>query len=132
MKELRLLLWIGMTVLIGMSLVSSALAQDHIVGESVLRDSIRETALERKAQMRRVEEFFSSPEVTGVLERYSFLGLERITEGVSQLSEQELATLTQQIEELDEEVRAGALSNEHLTYIVIALAAAVIVLIAVN
>ena len=132
MKETRLLFLTYMAVLIGMSLVSSTLAQDHIVGKSVLRDSIRETALERTVQMRRVEEFFSSPEVTRVLERYSFLGLERITEGVSTLSEQELATLTQQIEELDEEVRAGALSNEHLTYIVIALAAAVIVLIAVN
>ncbi len=46
------------------------------------------------------------------------------------LSEDELAELSQRAEEPGPEVAGGALSNEHLTYIVIAIAAAVIVLIA--
>jgi len=46
------------------------------------------------------------------------------------LSEDELAELSQRAEEPGAEVAGGALSNEHLTYIVIAIAAAVIVLIA--
>ena len=48
------------------------------------------------------------------------------------LSEDELATLTARDQQPADTVVGGALSNEHLTYIVIALAAAVIVLIAVN
>jgi hypothetical protein len=46
------------------------------------------------------------------------------------LEADELAQLAQRAEEPGPEVAGGALSNEHLTYIVIALAAAVIVLIA--
>lgn len=46
------------------------------------------------------------------------------------LSETEVSELQARAEEPGPEVTGGALSNEHLTYIVIALAAAVIVLIA--
>lgn len=45
------------------------------------------------------------------------------------LGDEELAELSERAEDPGEEVVGGALSNEHLTYIVIALAAAVIVLI---
>jgi hypothetical protein len=46
------------------------------------------------------------------------------------LDEKELADLAARAEDPDKEIIGGALSNEHLTYIVIALAAAVIVLVA--
>jgi hypothetical protein len=46
------------------------------------------------------------------------------------LSDEEVADLSARAEEPSPDVAGGALSNEHLTYIVIALAAAVIVLIA--
>jgi hypothetical protein len=46
------------------------------------------------------------------------------------LSSEEVAELAARAEEPGPTVAGGALSNEHLTYIVIALAAAVIVLIA--
>ena len=45
------------------------------------------------------------------------------------LQQDELAALSTRNEEPGPEVRGGALSNEHLTYIVIALAAIVLVLI---
>ena len=45
------------------------------------------------------------------------------------LDEDEIATLSQRNQNPGPEVRGGALSNEHLTYIVIALAAIVLVLI---
>jgi hypothetical protein len=45
------------------------------------------------------------------------------------LTAEEVEELTARAEEPGPEVAGGALSNEHLTYIVIALAAAVIVLI---
>jgi len=45
------------------------------------------------------------------------------------LDEEEIAALSQRNQNPGPEVRGGALSNEHLTYIVIALAAIVLVLI---
>lgn len=45
------------------------------------------------------------------------------------LEEKELQELSARNQEPDPELRGGALSNEHLTYIVIALAAAVLVLV---
>ena len=131
MKERRNVFAIPLAFFLGLNLVPPTLAQDHIVSGTVLKDSLRVAAHERESNVKRVGEFFSSPQVGNVLERFDFLGLERITEAIPTLSDQEIATLADQIEELDKEVKAGGLSNEHLTYIVIALAAAVIVLIIV-
>jgi hypothetical protein len=52
------------------------------------------------------------------------------TECARLLDEEELASLTARAEEPADDVAGGALTNQQLTYIVIALAAAVIVLIA--
>ena len=131
MKKRRNVFAIPLAFFLGLNLVPSTLAQDHIVSGTVLKDTLRVAAHERENNVKRVGEFFSSPQVGNVLGRFDFLGLERITEAIPTLSDQELATLADQIEELDKEVKAGELSNEHLTYIVIALAAAVIVLIIV-
>jgi hypothetical protein len=45
------------------------------------------------------------------------------------LDDEEIATLSERNQDPGPEVRGGALSNEHLTYIVIALAAIVLVLV---
>lgn len=50
-------------------------------------------------------------------------------EGAQLLDQQELAEFAALDEEPGDEVIGGALSNQHLTYIVIALAAAVVVLV---
>ncbi len=50
-------------------------------------------------------------------------------EGAQLLDEQELAELAALDEEPGDEVIGGALSNQHLTYVAIALAAAVVVLV---
>ena len=51
------------------------------------------------------------------------------TSGAQLLDEEEMAALSQRNQNPGPEVRGGALSNEHLTYIVIALAAIVLVLV---
>jgi hypothetical protein len=53
-----------------------------------------------------------------------------VEKAVGFLSDEEVARLASQIQRLDRDITAGALSNQHLTYIVIALATAIIVLIA--
>jgi len=132
MDRLRGILRITLILFLGLNFVPSALAQDHIVNETLLKDSLVDAAHEREINARKVGEFFSSPQVGNVLGRFDFLGLERIEEAVPILSDHELAALADQIGELDREVKAGVLTNEQLTYIVIALATAVIVLIIVH
>jgi len=132
MKQLENLLTILLVLFLGLNLVPSALAKDHVVSKTVLQDTLRDAAREREGHVRKFDEFFSSPEVGNVLKRSNFVGLERIAEAIPTLSDHELARLADQIEEIDREVQAGALTNEQLTYIVIALATAVIVLIIVH
>jgi hypothetical protein len=132
MENLRNLLVFLLVFFLGLNLVPYAMAQDHLVSEAVLRNTLRDAAREREKNAETIGEFLSSPQVGKALGRFDFLDLERIAEAVPALSDQELAILADQIVDLDKDVKAGALSNEHLTYIVIALAAAVIVLIAVR
>ena len=132
MKEPRNLLAIPLVFFLGLNLVPDALAQGHIVTETLLSETLRDAALERESNLQKLSTFFTSPQIVKVLERFDFIGLERITEAVPTLSDSELATLADQVGELENEVQAGALTNEQLTYIVIALATAVIVLIIVH
>jgi hypothetical protein len=60
----------------------------------------------------------------------SNLDVAQVEKAVGVLSDEEVARLASQIQRLDRDIAAGALSNQHLTYIVIALATAIIVLIA--
>jgi hypothetical protein len=57
---------------------------------------------------------------------------QRVQKAVVTLSPDELARLASRTNQLQRDFAAGALTNQELTYIVIALAAAVIVLIAVK
>jgi hypothetical protein len=51
---------------------------------------------------------------------------------VPMLSDAELAQLSSRIDSAQTDFAAGALDNEHITYIIIALAAAVIVLVLIR
>ena len=57
---------------------------------------------------------------------------ESVKPAAQPLNDTDAEELAQREEKPGKEVKGGALSNEHLTYIVIALAAAVLVLIAVR
>ena len=100
------------------------------VSPAELRQDLRLAQRQRQAQVREVREFLATPPVRQALAD-ARLDNAKIDHVVPLLSDQELTQLAQQARQANRDVTAGALTNEQLTYIVIALATAVIVLIAV-
>lgn len=125
-KFLPLLLILGLSPL---SLPTSLRAQEHIVPKRDLHETIRESQRKRAEDLRRIEAFFGSEDVQKVLET-SALRPAQVQRAVPFLSDAELARLASQTEKIQRDISAGALNNQQLTYIVIALATAVVVILA--
>ncbi len=108
-----------------------ATADEHVVKPSELRAAIVEAARTRQDNLDRVHRFFSSEPAAKVLKN-AHLDPVKIERAVSQLDDQELAGLASRTGQIQGDLAAGALTTQQLTYIVIALATAVIVLIIVE
>jgi hypothetical protein len=83
----------------------------------------------RDAKRKEVIEFFSSPQVRKAL-KGSSVEYRKIEKALPLLSDEELANLALRTQEIQRDLAAGALNNQQLTYIVIALATAVVVILA--
>ena len=103
-------------------------AQDHVVSAADLRQALQMAAEKRNNDIKTVREFFSNDAVKKSL-NVAHLDLKKIQTAVSVLNDEELSQLAGRAQAAQKEMVAGALTNEHLTYIVIALAAAVLVLV---
>ncbi|MEX2300452.1 MAG: hypothetical protein WD733_05920 [Bryobacterales bacterium] len=104
-------------------------AAEHVVSVADLHRQVRSAQMSRQAGLEQINGFLHSESSRAVLGA-STLDVAQVEKAVGFLSDEEVARLASQIQRLERDIAAGALSNEHLTYIVIALAAAIIVLIA--
>ena len=104
-------------------------AAEHVVSLADLHLQVRSAQMGRQAGLEQISGFLHSESSRAVLGA-SNLDVAQVEKAVGVLSDEEVARLASQIQRLDRDIAAGALSNEHLTYIVIALATAIIVLIA--
>ena len=103
-------------------------AQDHVVSAAELRQALQMASEKRHNDIKTVREFFGTDAVKKSL-NVAHLDLKKVQTAVSVLNDEELSQLAGRVQVAQKEMVAGALSNEHLTYIVIALAAAVLVLV---
>ncbi len=118
-------------VLTGLLLTSPCYAaDDHVVKPAELRAAVVEAARARQNNLSRVRSFFSSEPAARVLKNTPLDPI-KIERAVSQLDDQELARLAARADQIQKDFAAGALTTQQLTYIVIALATAVIILIIV-
>jgi hypothetical protein len=106
------------------------IAQSQVVRPSELKDAIEKAASSRQKNLDQVRSFFSRKPVKTVLSKAS-ISSDRIDRAVSSMSADELAKLAQKTQKIQSDFAAGSLSNQELTYVVIALAAAVLVLVVV-
>ena len=104
------------------------LSQDHAVPTAELRHAIELSAEKRHNDAKLVRDFFSTEKVKNTLNA-SHLDAQKIEKAVSVMDDEELGQLASRVQLAQKEMVGGALTNEHLTYIVIALAAAVLVLV---
>jgi hypothetical protein len=107
---------------------NALLSQDRVVSPAELRHAIELSAERRHTDAKAVRDFFSSDKVKTTLNAAQ-LDAQKIEKAVSVMDDEELSQLAGRVQVAQKEMVGGALSNEHLTYIVIALAAAVLVLV---
>lgn len=107
-----------------------AAGQTPVVSPSELQQAITTAAKARQKNRDDVQAFFSREPIRNAL-KTGKIDYERVQKATASLSPDELARLAARTNQLERDFAAGSLTNQELTYIVIALAAAVIVLIAV-
>jgi hypothetical protein len=105
-------------------------AQGQVVSPSELREAVRNAAAAKQKNLDQVQSFFADAKVQAALAKGG-MNADRVQKAVSTLNADELARLAARTSQIQNDFAAGALSNQDLTYIVIALAAAVLVLIIV-
>jgi hypothetical protein len=110
--------------------VQKLVAEDHLVKTADLHRAIVTAAEARQDNQAKVQRFFSTEPAKKAL-RNAKVDLVQIEKAIPHLSDQELARLANQTEKIQKDFAAGALTNEQITYIIIALATAVIILVLV-
>lgn len=107
-----------------------AAAQTPVVSPSELRQAIETAAKIRQKNLADVRSFFGSEPARAAL-KAGKVDYQKVEKAVATLSPEELARLAAKTNQIQRDFAAGALTNQELTYIVIALATAVIVLLIV-
>ncbi len=105
-------------------------ADDHVVNSGELHQAILGASQARLHRIATLEKLFAS-ETARKAFKQAKLDAEKIERAVPLLGDEELARLASQAEKIQNDFAAGALSNQEITYIIIALATAVLILIIV-
>jgi hypothetical protein len=108
----------------------SVIAADHVVSTSDLQQEILKVSESRQTNLAKVQEFFSSSSTQKAL-RNSKIDIGKIKSAIPLLTDDELARLAAQTDKIQKDVAGGSLTNQQITYIIIALATAVVILIIV-
>lgn len=106
------------------------LAQSQVVAPQELRQAVVDSAKARQQKVERIQGFFSSEPVRKAMVSAD-LDIQYVHNAVPFLSAQELSQLEARVNRVEQDIVGGALTNQEITYILIALATAVIVLIIV-
>jgi hypothetical protein len=114
-----------------MLLAGSLSATEHVVPRARLHDAIAKHQSAQREDRAELMRLLSRPEAKAAL---ASAGMEfrRVEQAVATLDEETASRLAERARQANQDFAAGALSNQMLTYIVIALGTAIIVLIAVS
>ncbi len=106
-------------------------AQEHVVTPSDLQRQAAATAQSRQENIQAVQKFFASDRAKQAL-KSARIDYQKVQNAVAQMSDEELAQLATKTGAAQKDFAAGALTNQQLTYIIIALATAVLVIIIIK
>lgn len=106
------------------------LSQEHVAPPADLHKQIQAVAQARQSNLDKVAKFLAAEPVKKALNT-ARIDLAKVEKAASLLTDEELSRLASQAEKVQKDFAAGALSNQELTYIVIALATAVLILVIV-
>ena len=105
-------------------------AQGPSVSSSELRQAIASAAQNRQKNLDDVRSFFAGDPARAAL-KSGKVDYQKVEKAVATLSPDELARLAARTNQIQQDFAAGVLTNQELTYIVIALATAVLVILIV-
>lgn len=105
-----------------------AAAQSHVVKPGELHQTLVEDSAARSENLARIERFLSSENGRRVVAAMP-LNRARVERALPLLDDDDLARLASQADKIQADFAGGALNNQQLTYIIIALATAVFILI---
>lgn len=108
----------------------SQTTSDHIVPAPDLHQAVRAAAQVRQDHLNKLDKFFATEPARKAMETVK-LDPAKVSQALALLSDDELARLAAQSDKIQHDVAAGALTNQEITYILIALATAVIILVIV-
>jgi hypothetical protein len=127
-KRLAILLAVAFALLVAPT--QRLFADEHAVSAADLHQALVDSAKTRQTNVETVQKFFSSKVVEKALSR-QIVSVSKVEKAIPFLSDEELSRLASQCRQVDSDISAGALTNQEITYILIALATAVIILVLV-
>lgn len=119
------------TLVAAFSIPQDVLAQSHVVSPNELRQQAVAAAQNRQQKIERIQQFFASATAQKALKGAN-IDCGKVQKAIPQLSDSELATIAAKTDKAQQDFAAGALNNQQITYILIALATAVIVILLVK
>jgi hypothetical protein len=118
----------ALLICMGLQTAVQAAPQDHVVPLREMEQRIAGQTNQRRANLGKVEAFLSTSKVEEVL-RSAKLDSQALRSAAQLLSDEELAKLASRADKAKADIQGGALTNLELTYIVIALVTALVVVI---
>ncbi|MGH9860759.1 MAG: hypothetical protein ACRD5F_12120 [Candidatus Acidiferrales bacterium] len=104
--------------------------QDHVVTRTDLHQQAMRSAQTRKDNLAKIENFFSQEPAQQALGKAQ-IQYEQVRSAVSMLDDAELERLASRTDKIQSDFAAGALTNQEITYIIIALVTAVVIIVIV-
>lgn len=105
-------------------------AADHLVPSADVHQQLTDREQSRSEKVDQLTEFFQSPAASQALAKAG-IDAGKISKAVSSLDNESLESLTARALVAQRDLSAGALNNQQLTYIIIALGTAVLILVIV-
>lgn len=102
--------------------------EQHVVSATALQRAVAASVARRQAQVAAVEGFLSTAGARRAM-RKAGLNYRVVRHAIPLLSQAEVANLAARASKAQQRFKAGSLTNQQLTYIIIALATAVIVIV---
>jgi Flp pilus assembly protein TadB len=110
---------------------TSILAQTHVVSPSDIHKELVNAAQTRRENLQKVKGLFSSDETRKAMEAAQ-INPERVDAAISTLNDEELARLASRANKLDQDFAAGRLSERDILFIILGIAALILIIVAVR
>ena len=110
---------------------TSILAQTHVVSQADIHKELVNTAQTRQKNLEKTRRLFSSDETRKAMESAQ-MSPEKVDAAISMLSDDELARLASRADKIDQDFAAGRLDNRDLLFVILGVAALVLIIVAVR